>query len=392
MRNSTLTVSELLPRLPLFAGLTREQLTVIVSGSHVRTVRENFGEVVFDGISCPVTAPALVETKLLSVPSTAALSLMDLNPSYTRRMPADMAVRLLSPVRDVESYALRTSEPRVPRAESGGRSPGSCCTRPGGEGEGREVVLPPPSRPSPPARPHPQAPLPRPGRRGRRGGRVHPVRRVHHADQRQLQPDPFRRAAPGGRSRTGGSGQVTRQPRASTAWSRSGCPDRPSGAPRRTWTDCRRRPRTSAWMPASTRSARTSSACARCTCTPSRASAPTPTTPTSSASTARRCSPAWRTAWPTWRASPRTSTSCWSGRSASATSTSRSWSCSMPPTPARTAPSSPPLCGQLPWRARRSWSAATICATWPPCWSRRRTPASTSTRTARCCPRTPTRC
>lgn len=37
MTHSTLTVPELLPRVPLFDGLTREQLAVVSAGSHVRT-------------------------------------------------------------------------------------------------------------------------------------------------------------------------------------------------------------------------------------------------------------------------------------------------------------------------------------------------------------------
>ncbi|GGY97370.1 Crp/Fnr family transcriptional regulator [Streptomyces poonensis] len=157
MRPSTSSVSELLPRLPLFAGLTWEQLTVISSGSHVRTVGrgsvlfhqgdpvrgfffvlrgqvqltvsaadgaekvleivqagESFGEaVVFEGISYPVTATVLVGTELLSVSGTAVLALLDRDPSFARRMLANMAVRLRRLVGDVESYSLRTSEQQV---------------------------------------------------------------------------------------------------------------------------------------------------------------------------------------------------------------------------------------------------------------------------------------
>ncbi|MFD8307494.1 hypothetical protein ACFV29_34985 [Streptomyces sp. NPDC059690] len=38
MTHSTLTVPELLPRVPLFDGHTREQLAVVSAGSHIRTV------------------------------------------------------------------------------------------------------------------------------------------------------------------------------------------------------------------------------------------------------------------------------------------------------------------------------------------------------------------
>ncbi|WP_427168084.1 Crp/Fnr family transcriptional regulator [Streptomyces sp. C1-1] len=177
MTHSTLTVPELLPRVPLFDGLTREQLAVVSAGSHVRTagrgtilfhqgdpVRgfffvlrgqvqltvsaadgaqkvleivpagESFGEaVVFDGITCPVTATALVDSELLSVSSRAVLDLLDRDPSFARRMLANMAVRLRRLVRDVESYSLRTSEQRVI----------GFLLHEAGDGDGgREVVLP----------------------------------------------------------------------------------------------------------------------------------------------------------------------------------------------------------------------------------------------------------
>jgi CRP-like cAMP-binding protein len=162
---------------PLFDGLTREQLAVVSAGAHVRTagrgtilfhqgdpVRgfffvlrgqvqltvsaadgaqkvleivpagESFGEaVVFDGITCPVTATALVDSELLAVSSRAVLDLLDRDPSFARRMLANMAVRLRRLVRDVESYSLRTSEQRVI----------GFLLHEAGDGDGgREVVLP----------------------------------------------------------------------------------------------------------------------------------------------------------------------------------------------------------------------------------------------------------
>ncbi|MCN9243069.1 Crp/Fnr family transcriptional regulator [Streptomyces sp. RY43-2] len=148
---------ELLSRLPLFAGLTSEQLGVISAGcSSVTLARgrvlfhqgdpvrgfffvlggqmqlsvstgdgsekvveivsagESFGEaVVFDGSTYPVTATALVGTEMLAVASRAMLELLDRDPSFARRMLGNMAVRLRRLVRDVESYSLRTGEQRV---------------------------------------------------------------------------------------------------------------------------------------------------------------------------------------------------------------------------------------------------------------------------------------
>jgi CRP-like cAMP-binding protein len=148
---------ELLSRMPLFAGLTSDQLGVISAGcSSVTLARgrvlfhqgdpvrgfffvlggqmqltvstgdgaekvveivsagESFGEaVVFDGSTYPVTATALVGTEMLAVASRAMLELLDRDPSFARRMLGNMAVRLRRLVQDVESYSLRTGEQRV---------------------------------------------------------------------------------------------------------------------------------------------------------------------------------------------------------------------------------------------------------------------------------------
>ena len=166
-----------LPRLPLFAGLTAEQLGVIAAGCRTTALRrgeilfhqgdpvhgfyfvlggqmqltvaaadgaekvveivpagESFGEaVVFDGITYPVTASALVDSELLAISSQAVLRLLDRDPSFARRLLANMAVRLRRLVRDVESYSLRTSEQRViglllHQIEAGGGDlPASCA-------------------------------------------------------------------------------------------------------------------------------------------------------------------------------------------------------------------------------------------------------------------------
>lgn len=150
-------LTDLLRQLPLFSGLTPEQMEIISAGSHVTeldkgeilfhqgdpvrgfffvlrgqmqlsvstadgaekvveivTVRESFGEaVVFDGLRYPVTATALVGTTLLAVSSKAVLDLLDRDPSFARRLLANMAVRLRRLIRDVEAYSLRSSIQRV---------------------------------------------------------------------------------------------------------------------------------------------------------------------------------------------------------------------------------------------------------------------------------------
>ncbi|HEX5595840.1 MAG TPA: Crp/Fnr family transcriptional regulator [Micromonosporaceae bacterium] len=148
---------DLVARLPLFSGLTPGQLEIIRAGSgfaqldkgeilfhqgdpvrgfffvlrgqmqltvstadgaekvvEIVTTGESFGEaVVFDGLRYPVTATALVDTKLLAVSSAAVLDLLDKDPSFGRRMLANMAVRLRRLIRDVEAYSLRSSLQRV---------------------------------------------------------------------------------------------------------------------------------------------------------------------------------------------------------------------------------------------------------------------------------------
>ncbi|MFE6286080.1 Crp/Fnr family transcriptional regulator [Streptomyces sp. NPDC057877] len=150
-------LSALLPRLPLFSGLTPDQIAVLRTGSRLTTVDrgevlfhqgdpvrgfyfvlrgqmqlsvstaegaakvveivaagETFGEaVVFDGLRYPVTAAALVTTELLAVSSEAVLDLLDRDPAFARRMLANMAVRLRRLVSDVEAYSLRSGVQRV---------------------------------------------------------------------------------------------------------------------------------------------------------------------------------------------------------------------------------------------------------------------------------------
>lgn len=147
----------LLSRMPLFAGLAPGQIDVLRAGSRriglrkgeilfhqgdpvqgfffvlrgqmqlsvaaadgaekvveVITTGESFGEaVVFDGLRYPVTATALVGTELLAVSSAAVLDLLDEDPSFARRLLANMARRLRRLIRDVEAYSLHSSIQRV---------------------------------------------------------------------------------------------------------------------------------------------------------------------------------------------------------------------------------------------------------------------------------------
>lgn len=175
MGGSDRTLFDLLPRLPLFSGLTPEQIEIIRAGSYrigldkgeilfhqgdpvrgfffvlrgqmqlavstaegaekvveIITTGETFGEaVVFDGFRYPVTATALVATDLLAVSSAAILDLLDRDPSFARRLLANMAVRLRKLIRDVEAYSLRSSIQRVvgfllSQARSGGGAAQEC--------------------------------------------------------------------------------------------------------------------------------------------------------------------------------------------------------------------------------------------------------------------------
>src|SRR5690606_39004237 len=55
----------------------------------------------------------VVATRMLAVSSKAVLDLLDTDPSFARRMLANMAIRLRRLIRDVEAYSLRSSVQRV---------------------------------------------------------------------------------------------------------------------------------------------------------------------------------------------------------------------------------------------------------------------------------------
>jgi CRP-like cAMP-binding protein len=157
MRSTLPAPSDFLAQLPLFSGLTALQLDALAAGARftglgkggilfhqgdpvhgfyfvlggqvqlsvatpggaekvveIVAAGESFGEaVVFEGLRYPVTATALVGTDLLAVSSAAVLDLLDRDPSFARRMLANMAVRLRRLIRDVESYSLRSAVQRV---------------------------------------------------------------------------------------------------------------------------------------------------------------------------------------------------------------------------------------------------------------------------------------
>lgn len=150
-------VPALLARLPLFSQVGAEPLVVLASSSRSRRLAR--GEVLFSrGEECagflvvlsgqmklsltsadgnekvleiisagesfaegvmfadrpyPVTATALAPTAVLAVPRRAVLDLIDVDPTFARRMLAGMSMRLHAMVADVAAMSLRTSTQRV---------------------------------------------------------------------------------------------------------------------------------------------------------------------------------------------------------------------------------------------------------------------------------------
>lgn len=76
--------------------------------------RETFAEgVMFADRPFPVTATALVACDLLAVPRQTVLDLIDLDPTFARRMLAGMSIRLHQMVADVSAMALHSGTQRV---------------------------------------------------------------------------------------------------------------------------------------------------------------------------------------------------------------------------------------------------------------------------------------
>lgn len=75
---------------------------------------QSFGEaVMFLDQPYPVLGEALADTLLLHIGSAAVFGLIEEDPRFARKLLAGMSIRLHSMVRDVESYALRSSTQRV---------------------------------------------------------------------------------------------------------------------------------------------------------------------------------------------------------------------------------------------------------------------------------------
>ncbi|MDD3352416.1 Crp/Fnr family transcriptional regulator [Zoogloea sp.] len=75
---------------------------------------QSFGEaVMFLDQPYPVLGEALADTLLLHIASTAVFDQIEQDPRFARKLLAGMSIRLHSMVKDVESYALRSSTQRV---------------------------------------------------------------------------------------------------------------------------------------------------------------------------------------------------------------------------------------------------------------------------------------
>lgn len=75
---------------------------------------QSFGEaVMFLDQPYPVLGEALADTLLLHIGSAAVFGLIEEDPRFARKLLAGMSIRLHTMVRDVESYALRSSTQRV---------------------------------------------------------------------------------------------------------------------------------------------------------------------------------------------------------------------------------------------------------------------------------------
>jgi len=76
--------------------------------------QQSFGEaMVFLDRPFPVFAEALRDTLLIHVGREAVFHLLEVDPSFARRMLAGLSIRLHSLIADVESYSLRSSAQRV---------------------------------------------------------------------------------------------------------------------------------------------------------------------------------------------------------------------------------------------------------------------------------------
>jgi CRP-like cAMP-binding protein len=76
--------------------------------------QQSFGEaVMFLEQPYPVLAEALADALVLHIGAAAVFGLIDEDPQFARKLLAGLSIRLHTLVRDVESYALRSSAQRV---------------------------------------------------------------------------------------------------------------------------------------------------------------------------------------------------------------------------------------------------------------------------------------
>jgi CRP-like cAMP-binding protein len=104
-----------------FYCVVRGQMKLTLSGAEggekvleIISAGETFGEaVMFAGRRYPVTATALVPSRLLSVPAAPVLELVGADPMFARQMLAGMSIRLHTMISDLESISLRSATQRV---------------------------------------------------------------------------------------------------------------------------------------------------------------------------------------------------------------------------------------------------------------------------------------
>ena len=157
MSNDKIDIPGLLSRMPLFSALSPEDLAHMVAASREKRLQkgerlfqrgehpkgfflvvwgqiklaftsaqgnekvveilgplQSFGEaVMFLDQPYPVLGEALADTLVLHIASQAVFGQIEQDPRFARKLLAGMSIRLHTMVRDVESYALRSSTQRV---------------------------------------------------------------------------------------------------------------------------------------------------------------------------------------------------------------------------------------------------------------------------------------
>jgi CRP-like cAMP-binding protein len=104
-----------------FYCVVRGQMKLTLSGAdgtekvlEIISPGETFGEaVMFAGRPYPVTAAALLPSRLLTVPAAPVLDLVGADPMFARQMLAGMSIRLHTMISDMESISRRAATQRV---------------------------------------------------------------------------------------------------------------------------------------------------------------------------------------------------------------------------------------------------------------------------------------